>query len=175
MDELKDKIRSKQNLFDTIIRHIPGFGGYLRKEDRRETDKILREHLAVKMEQIRKRLDPITQELTDSGGLAFLSQIDRIRKGLEKIISRLRYAVYGYSGFFDIEKVDEKELDRLYKFDVDLVERIDGLEQAVAGLQAAVSEPQTLKTVSDDTMKLIREFDEHFDERTHMIAPQKKE
>lgn len=175
MDELKDKIRGKQNLFEKIVRHIPGFGGYLRKEDRRETDKILREHLAVKMEQIRKRLDPITQELTDSGGLASLPQIDRLRKGMEKIISRLRYAVYGYSGFFDIEKVDEKELDRIYQFDVDLVERIGGLEEAVAELQEAVSDPQAMKTVADDTMKRIREFDEHFDERTHMIAPQKKE
>jgi len=40
-------------------------------------------------------------------------------------VARIRYADRGYAGFFDAVKVTEQTLDRVYAFDLALVESID--------------------------------------------------
>ncbi len=48
--------------------------------------------------------------------------MDRVRKKLMMVANRIRHATHGYSGFFDRIKIDEEELYRLYKYDLELIE-----------------------------------------------------
>jgi len=174
MENLAGKVMQDRNSFEQLLLKIPGFQGYLNKELRRETDKLLREFLAKKVDELRARLDPVMRELVDGGGLMVVNEVDRVKKGMEKIVSRLRYAKYGYTGLFDVVKVREAELDRLYQFDMALIERIEGLEKAVAEVSASVSDHlndhQQLKAATRSAMDLCREFDEHYNNRERMIC-----
>jgi len=111
-----------KNWIDKIAKSIPGFKGYYRKEERRETDQLLREKIANNLKAIKDVLNEKGRLVTKSGDLSPLDEIARIDKKLEKITDSIRYADYGYSGFFDQKKVSESTLRAIYKVDLALME-----------------------------------------------------
>lgn len=176
--DIRGKAEKDRNWLEQKLRAIPGFHGYLEKEERRNTDRILREHLAGRLDRLRERLDPVMRDLSDRGGFDMMdltAKVDRVKKALERLVARVRYASYGYSGVFDAVKVREKELDRLYEFDLALMERIEALGEVVAEIGEALSSPDRMKEAIDAALDLAREFDEHFDGRTQLITTEPEE
>ncbi len=107
---------------DKIAKSIPGFKGYYKKEERRETDQLLRAKIADNLKSIKDILNEKGQMVTKSGNLTPLDEIARIDKKLEKLNDSIRYANYGYSGFFDQKEVSLDTLRSIYKVDLDLLE-----------------------------------------------------
>ncbi len=54
-----------------------------------------------------------------------LAQIDHFKSRLDKTISRIRGAMQGYSGFFDLVQVNEARLDRVYEQDVKTMDAVE--------------------------------------------------
>jgi phage shock protein A len=133
MPEPKDHAE-RRNWFETILRYVPGFRGYLEKEYRRESDELQRQWLADRLQRSKRAIDDLTRPLADAGQIDALPQVDRMRGRLDKLIARIRGAMQGYSGFFDLVRVREDLLDRIYEHDVGLMEQIDALGQAIEEL-----------------------------------------
>ena len=53
---------------------------------------------------------------------------------LDGLSQGIRFADYGQSGFFDVVKINEPELDAIYQFDLSLVEDIARLAGDVAAI-----------------------------------------
>jgi hypothetical protein len=147
---------------------IPGYGGYLEKERRRDVDKLHREHLAGELEKLKTPLNNLIQELTDNGRLMELKPVEKASGKIDKIANRVRYASYGYSGFFDVVKVQEYELDKLYQFDLSLTEDIDAIKTKVSSLSES-SDAANLKTAVNALASALDDFDNHFSERHKAI------
>ncbi len=47
--------------------------------------------------------------------------MDRLIAKFDRVSEKINHAFYGYSGFFDAVKIREDRLDRLIKFDSDLI------------------------------------------------------
>lgn len=107
---------------DKIAKSIPGFKGYYKKEERRETDQLLREKIANKLKVIKDVLNEKGRSVTKSGDLGPLDEIARIDKKLEKLSDSIRYANYGYSGFFDQKEISLDTLRFIYEADSSLME-----------------------------------------------------
>jgi len=107
---------------------VPGIRTYRDREDRRETDKQLREHLASRLRGIRDLLPRLILEVSQKGDLNLLAAMDRLSSHLQQMADTIRYASYGYRGIFGLEKIREDELDQLYAFDLALLGDIDGIE-----------------------------------------------
>ncbi len=107
---------------DKIAKSIPGFKGYYKKEERREIDQLLREKIANSLKAIKNVLNEKGQLVTKSGDLSPMDEIARVDKKLEKLSDSIRYADYGYSGFFDQKEISESTLRSIYKADSDLME-----------------------------------------------------
>lgn len=170
MADIRDKAHGDRNWVERILHHVPGFSGYLGKEERRETDKLLRMQLATRLDQIRKRLDPLMRDLTDGGGLAAVGEVDRVKKAIGRVADRIRTLSYGYSGMFDVVKIREAELDRLYEFDVALVERINALEDASDQLRSGMPYRAGVGPMIQKILAITREFDEQIDLRSQLIT-----
>jgi len=139
MNSILDKARAGQTALEQIANAIPGFHGYREKELRRDADRLTREHMASRLEECKKPLNELAAQVSRSGALDFINDIETARKRLEKIVARIRYAERGYSGFFDTIKVDEAALGRVYDFDLALlagVEQIQGIARAAAAAPA---------------------------------------
>ena len=119
---------------ETILRQIPGFRGYLAKEYRRQSDQLQRQWLADRLQRAKRGVDGLARPLADAGQIDALPQIDRLRSRLDKLIGRIRGGMQGYSGFFDLVQVDEALLDRVYGFDVTLLEQVDAVSATLEQL-----------------------------------------
>ncbi len=155
------------NILEEIASKIPGYGGYLQKERRREVDKLHREHLADTLRDLKLRVSEIVRDLSESGRLFEAGPFDRIIGKMDKVESRIRYATYGYTGFFDVVKVGEDELQKLYQFDLSLVDKVEVLRQRIAGLD--ISDIDRLKETAKTLEMAINDLDSHFGERSRVI------
>jgi hypothetical protein len=143
-----------RNFIESILRYIPGFRGYLEKEYRRESDELQRRWLADRLQRSKKALDELGRRLADAAQLDLLPQLDRVRARLDKLIGRIRGAMQGYSGWFDLVRIDQHVLDRVYEHDAHLVEAVDALAKAVEQLagkqdQVAAALPGVLQQIDD--------------------------
>jgi len=134
MDPILDKARAGRNLLERIVDKIPGFKGYQERELRRDADQLQREHLSSLLEQTKRMLNDVGVAATRSGSLDVINDIETARKRLDKAIARVRYADRGYSAFFDTVKIDEAVLERVYQFDLGL---LDGVEEIQLAAQQA--------------------------------------
>jgi len=165
MPEPRDHTHER-NLIETILRHIPGFRGYLEKEYRRESDDLQRDWLAGRLQRSKRAIDELSRPLADAGQIDLLPQVDRLRGRLDKLIGRIRGAVQGYSGFFDLVRVDEKLLDRVYEHDVALMGQVDVLAHAVEELP---ERQEKLAALLPDLLRQTDELDRLWDVREDML------
>lgn len=129
MPDASDNIRS---FIEKMIRWVPGYTGYADKESRRNTDKLLRMRLAGQLEESKTAFDAFVSGLSRKPeALELLNTSASVTKLLEKVIDRLKLADYGYAGFFDSQKIQEPQLDALYKFDLELAEAITAIRNKV--------------------------------------------
>ncbi len=151
---------------ETILRYIPGFRGYLEKEYRRESDDLQRDWLADRLERSKRAIDDVTRALADAAQIDLLPQVDRLRGRLDKMIGRIRGAMQGYSGFFDLVRVDESLLDRIYEHDVAMIQKVETLAEAVEQLPEKQDEVGTLL---GDLFRMTDEMESQWDVREDML------
>jgi hypothetical protein len=60
-----------------------------------------------------------------------MPDMDRLTAKIDRITEKVNHASYGYSGFFDIVKVKEENLDRMIAFDNNLLDDVNALTAAV--------------------------------------------
>jgi hypothetical protein len=161
MPDISDKART---FIEKMMRVLPGYSGYTDKESRRNTDKLLRTHLAAQLQEVKTSFDAFTAALTNQPDtLDLMTPAGSIAKLLEKVIDRLKFADYGYAGFFDSPKVQEPELDALYQFDLDLSAAILDCKTKVSVLKPDVAQ---LNALLED----LKKFDARLNARHDAIA-----
>jgi hypothetical protein len=127
--------KSEKSFLEKIADRIPGLAGYRAKEARRDTDKRLREYIASQIDQIRLKIEGIKAAATDDGDLDMLDDLGRLDSRMQRTADALRFADYGYSGFFDQVKIREEELDRIYAYDEAILGDLDLLVRDVGQLK----------------------------------------
>ena len=171
MSDLYDQVTSEQDLLRKIAGKIPGFSGYIERENRRAADKLLRESIANRYEQVWKRVGIVQKDLAAGGELEYLDDLEGAATKLRTFIDKVRTAAYGEAGFFDAKKIKSDELKRLYEFDLALVEKADEISKAVDAVQAAVGS-EDLSTPITNLVNLTRELVSTFDQRNEVITAQ---
>jgi len=151
---------------ESILRHIPGFKGYLEKEYRRDSDALQRAWLAYRLQRAKPSLDAYGRTLTSAKKLDVLGELDRFKSRLDRTVSRLRGAMPGYSGFFDLVQIDEHLLDRVYSQDVKTMDTVDTFAGAIEKLATTPADaPSPLAALSDQLMQV----DQAIDHRTDIL------
>jgi len=156
----------RRNWIETILRYVPGFRGYLEKEYRREADELQRQWLADRLERAKWSVDDLARPLADAGQIDALPQIDRLRGRLDKLLGRIRGAMQGYSGFFDLVRVDEPVLDRVYEHDVALMTKVDALATT---LEKLPSRPAQIPEAVGELLARIDDVEQAWDVREDIL------
>lgn len=155
----------QRNWFERLSSKIPGYGGYVDKERRRDADKIQREHMADRLRGLKSPLNAVMGDLSSGGRLFEVGPVDRLIKKLDKLENRIRFATYGYSGFFDVVKIDQAHLDAIYSVDLSLVEHIDQLESVINELKGQAGSADGLKAAAAQADATIDQVEKAFDAR----------
>ena len=151
---------SEKNFLEKMASYVPGVAGYREREGRRETDRRVREFLAGRLDEGRAGLTALRNAATDAGQLKTLDAIGRLDRILQKSVSSLRYADYGFSGLFDQLKIHEAELDQICAYDAALVTDVVALSDALRAISAAAPDGSTLvaltTTAEQLDLKIVR-------------------
>jgi hypothetical protein len=165
MAEPRDHMNQRTWL-EELLHRLPGFHGYLEKENRRESDALQRQSLADKLERSKRALNDYTRLLADRKQTAQLPQYDRLRGRIDKLIGRIRGAMAGYSGVFDLVRVEEPLLDRIYEHDVLLMDRVEMVSSEVEKLPSLTTEKEaetTLRGLFSEMDEIERAWDRRED------------
>ncbi len=169
MNDIYEKVESQQNALEKVIDFIPGWSGYQKRQKRREADRLLRETMAGKLQEQRRRLDAAQKKLIAHGRLDLVDDVESAVTQLKTFTDRIRFASYGYAGLFDAVKVREDELKQLYDFDAALVEYVERLDTANDHLRTAMTEDEGLEQTLEIIQEIVREANTTFDRREHLI------
>jgi hypothetical protein len=143
-------------------------GSYQDKENRRETDKVLRNTLAQRLDAARETVEEVIGRMQDSGRLEQLDKLGRLDRRLHRAADAVRFASYGFSGIFDAAKIDEARLDKLYGFDIALADTVASIQEEVDRLKAVA--PEALeRDALDPVEERIASFDGKLRERGALL------
>lgn len=163
MSDLLERVVSQQDALKKLIAKLPGFKGYYARADRRSADKLLRETISDKFQAQWARLSSVQRDLITGGHLDVMDEIEVGAIRLRQFIDRVKTAVYGYSGFFDAVKVNEAELDKVYQYDLTLLELSDEIAGAIDNLEASVGSdgfPAAIRNVNQKAQDCLDAFNQ---------------
>ncbi len=165
---LLDNVKDEMFGLEKLIAKIPGYKGYKEKEQRREADRLLRDHIVNRMRTVKTQLDVLQTDLISAGKIDLLDETGSAATQIQTFIDRVRTAAYGYSGLFDAVRIKEDDLDRVYEFDSALLSYTDRIEGAIARAREGLAgeDARSLILLVRD---LAREANATFDERADVL------
>jgi len=171
LEDLRDLVgKSRSKFVDWCAEHIPGYGGYKEKETRREADKMLRIHIAKQLYDYRLDVMKLQEKIVEQKRIDELNKVDKLSSHLEILEDRIKYAEYGYSGFFDNVKVDEGALDKLYEFDANLLQMILEVKELVKTLKENIDgEGDVFLKKVEETITCLEEIERNFNDRKDVL------
>lgn len=138
MSDIFQRVSDDQNWFQKILGKVPGFSGYFERQNRRASDKILREAIAERFEALWGRISGLQTDLISQGGLAYVDDLEGAAIKIRQFIDRIRTASYGYAGFFDSVKINQDELAQIYQYDYALLSMEDEVARAIDNVEASM-------------------------------------
>ena len=111
----------------------------------------------------------MVRELTGAGRLFEVGPVDAAIKKLDHLENRVRFASYGYAGFFDVVKIEQTQLDSIYQFDLALVEHVDKIEAKLSELKTQAATSDGLKAACAQVTAEIDQAGRVFDDRYKAI------
>jgi hypothetical protein len=174
MSEKKDvysDVKGQMRLSERIAAFLPGFRGYKEKELRRESDRLIRNHLNLKLSAAKTDLKTISQKLADRRYLDIMTDMDRLLAKMDRVVEKINHASYGYTGLFDAVKVKEDALDRMLAFDSQLIDEINALAAEVDAFKTDLTSGVTanLKTRIQNVTDKLESLEDTFDKRGEVI------
>jgi hypothetical protein len=169
--DVLSKVKGQMNLPERIAAFVPGFRGYKEKEIRRESDRLIRNHLYMKLSNEKTDLRDIEQKLADRRYFDVLTDMDRLIAKMDRVVEKVNHASYGYSGFFDAVKVKEENLDRMIDFDNQLMDGVNALSTEIDAFKAELASGVTanLKTRVQNVTDKLEGLEGTFDKRNEVI------
>jgi len=163
-----ESAKGQRNILERIMAKIPGFRGFQDRELRRDVDKLQRDHLSAELGRLKGTLRDRARSYTDAGKIGALNGFDRLDRQLDGLSQAVRFSDYGATGFFDPVKIGEEQLQRLYEFDLSLLEDVDQLEAGVAAVPAPGGEDPA--PALDRLQQEVRAVDEKWKRRESVIG-----
>jgi len=169
--DMYEKAKSEMRLSERILAALPGFRGYKEKELRRESDRLIRNHLYQRLNEARKDLKEIFQKLSDNRLQEVLTDMDRFIMRFDRVSEKINHASYGYAGFFNVVKIDEPKLDKMIEFDNGLMDDVAKIVDETSVFKKEVMSSDFGKVAAhiENLNAMVEELEESFDGREGII------
>lgn len=170
MAGLYDKAQGQRSLLQRIGNYIPGFGGYMDRETRRDADKMERDFVAEKLANQKTAVKRVVDDLMTNGVYDGLAQYEKLMNKLDKVAAKIKNASQGYTGLFDSIKIDDAALERIYQYDLGLVEAAKEVELAASELQGLASDAAKAGAKARQLSDLVDRIEDYFNKRAEAIT-----
>lgn len=166
MSDFFGQVTNSQDIFKKLLSKVPGFSGYIERENRRSADKIMRETIANHFEAIWSRISAFQRELISQGEIKWLDDVEAAAIKIRQFIDRIRTTTYGYSGLFDAVKINEKELALIYAYDEAMLSLADVMDRAVDNMETSIGSdgfPASVRNTVSAAQQCVETFDKRYE------------
>ena len=170
MDDFFQKVTSMQDPFKKLASYIPGFSGYIERQNRRDADKLLRDTVARRFNEQWQRVSNLQSDLVSNGMIAYVDDMEKAAIKLRTFIDKISTAPRGYSGLFDAVKINEKELEAIYQFDAAFFDLAEQVARAVDNVEQTLSDEAGLPAAIRNLTALARLAVETFEKRSEVVT-----
>ena len=112
------------NILNKIGSLIPGYNGYEVRSDKRNSDKIFRDHNSFLISKSETSIVEFQKALLADNKIQLIKDWELVRKKLNTLTSILKHSNYGESSFFAMNQIKELELDQIMEFDERIFDRV---------------------------------------------------
>ena len=170
MSDFFEKVSSQIDPFKKLVSFIPGFSGYVERQNRRDADKLLRETVARRFEEQWGRASNLQAEMVSGGKIAFVDDMEKASLALRTFIDKISTAARGYSGMFDAVKINEKELEAIYQFDAAFFDLGEQVKSGLDNVEASMADDAALPAAIRNITTLSRLAVETFERRSEIVT-----
>lgn len=170
MEDFFQKVTSQQDPFKKLASFIPGFSGYIERQNRRDADKILRDTVARRFEDQWRRASQLQSDMVSNGQIAFVDEMEKAAIKLRTFIDKISTAPRGYSGLFDAVKINEKELESIYQFDAAFFDLAEQVGRALDNVEASLGDAAGLPAAIRNVTTLARQAVETYNRRSEAVT-----
>jgi hypothetical protein len=163
MTDMYQRVTDEQDIFKKLLSKVPGFKGYVERETRRSSDKLLRDSLANKFETLWQRISSIQKDMVNQGQIEYVDDLESASIKIRQFIDRVRNASYGYAGLFDAIKIDSEELSEIYRYDLAMFNLADEISRAIDNVEASMCSdglPAAIKNLTNLAQQCIDTFNQ---------------
>jgi hypothetical protein len=170
MSDFFEKVSSQVDPFKKLVSYIPGFGGYVERQNRRDADALLRETVARRFEEQWSRISNLQAELVSNGMIKYVDDVEKAALALRTFIDKIKTAARGYSGLFDAVKINEAELEKIYQFDAAFFDLGDQIKSGIDNLESSMNDEEALPAAIRNVTTLARLAVETFERRSEVVT-----
>ncbi|HXF04237.1 MAG TPA: hypothetical protein VNM72_02340 [Blastocatellia bacterium] len=153
---------------DLLRQWVPGYAGYADRQHRRACETAYRQYLADQVSALQPPLDRVIRALADQGKVIEVLPLERTRQRLADIEQKIRTTDYASSAFFEGTVLEETALDRLYQYDLVLIEQVRDLHRQIEQFERG--HPSQEDLVAGETLEAAAvALSAEFEQRTDLI------
>ena len=170
MEEFFQKVTSQMDPFKSLASHIPGFKGYVERQNRRDADKLLRDTVVRRFDEQWKRASQLQVDMVSQGMIAYVDDMERAALQLRTFIDKMSTAPRGYSGLFDAVKINEKELEAIYQYDAAFFDLAEQVGRALDNVEASLGDESALPAAIRNVTSIARMAVETNNRRSEVVV-----
>ncbi len=170
MNEFFEKVTSQVDPFKKLASYIPGFGGYVERQNRRDADKLLRDTVARRFDEQWKRASQLQVDMVSNGMIQYVDDMEKAALQLRTFIDKISTAPRGYSGLFDAVKINEKELEALYQYDAAFFDLAEQVGRALDNVEASLGDEEALPAAIRNVTSIARTAVETYNRRSEVVV-----
>ena len=170
MEEFFQKVTSQMDPFKSLASHIPGFKGYVERQNRRDADKILRDTVVRRFDEQWKRASQLQVDMVSQGMIAYVDDMERAVLQMRTFIDKMSTAPRGYSGLFDAVKINEKELEAIYQYDAAFFDLAEQVGRALDNVEASLADEAALPAAIRNVTSISRMAVETYNRRSEVVV-----
>jgi hypothetical protein len=137
-EQIYSKVTEDMDPFKKILNKVPGFGGYIERQKRRDSDKLIREYLFDQFRKLEGRVSRMQRDFISQGEIKYVDDLEATAIKLRTFADRIKTAARGYSGLFDAVNVNEAELTQIYEYDSSMLDLVDEVDRAIDNVESSV-------------------------------------
>ena len=162
-EQIYGKVTEDMDPFKKILNKVPGFGGYIERQKRRDSDKLIREYLFDKFRELEGRVSRMQRDFISQGEIKYVDDLEATAIKLRTFADRIKTAARGYSGLFDAVNVNEAELTKIYEYDASMLDLVDVVDHAIDNVESSVGTdglPAAIRHLETKARECVQAFDD---------------
>jgi hypothetical protein len=170
MTDMYQNVAGQIDPFKRLASYVPGFKGYVERQNRRDGDKLVRDTVARRFTELWTRTSNLQKDLISAGKIQFVDDLEQAALQIRTFIDKITTAARGYSGVFDAVKINEPELEKLYNFDLTFFDLGDQISHGLDNVEASIGDDAALPAAIRNITTLARQAVETFNRRSEAFT-----